>query len=76
VGSHRAAGGRALPKLEDLELEFGPAVEEEVQPVFGPLLAAPMSAGLKRVQFKSPWPDYFRAALPHHPLGRGRLVEV
>lgn len=64
------------PKLEELELEFGPAGAEEVEPLFGPLLAAPMSASLKRVKVKSPWPDYFRAALPRSPLGRGRIVEV
>ena len=63
------------PKLEELELEFGEA-GGEVEPVFGPLLAAPMSHGLKRVKVKSPWPDYFRAALPRSPLGRGRIVEV
>ncbi len=63
------------PKLEELELEFGPA-GGEAEPLFGPLLAAPMSACLKRVKVKSPWPDFFRAALPHAPLGRGRIVEV
>jgi hypothetical protein len=35
-----------------------------------------MSPFLKRVKVKSPWPDYFRAALPRTPLGRGRIVEV
>lgn len=64
------------PRLEELELEFGPAGAEEVEPLFGPLLAAPMSSRLKRVKVKSPWPDYFRAALPRSPLGRGRIVEV
>lgn len=63
------------PKLEELELEFGPA-GGEAEPLFGPLLAASMSACLKRVKVKSPWPDFFRAALPRTPLGRGRLVEV
>lgn len=63
------------PRLEELELEFGPA-GDEVEPLFGPLLAAPMSGALKRVKVKSPWPDFFRAALPRTPLGRGRIVEV
>jgi hypothetical protein len=63
------------PKLEELELEFGPA-GGEAEPLFGPLLAAPMSKRLKRVKVKSPWPDFFRAALPRTPLGRGRIVEV
>ena len=63
------------PKLEELELEFGPA-GGEAEPLFGPLLAAPMSSCLKRVKVKSPWPDFFRAALPRTPLGRGRIVEV
>lgn len=63
------------PKLEELELEFGPA-GGEAEPLFGPLLAAPMSQCLKRVRVKSPWPDFFRAALPRTPLGRGRIVEV
>ena len=63
------------PKLEELELEFGPA-GGEAEPLFGPLLAAPMSTKLKRVKVKSPWPDFFRAALPRTPLGRGRIVEV
>lgn len=63
------------PKLEELELEFGPA-GGEAEPLFGPLLAAPMSTSLKRVKVKSPWPDFFRAALPRTPLGRGRIVEV
>jgi len=63
------------PKLEELELEFGPA-GGEVDPVFGPLMAAPMSPCLKRVKVKSPWPEYFRAALPKSPLGMGRIVEV
>ena len=63
------------PKLEELELEFGPA-GGEAEPLFGPLLAAPMSTCLKRVKVKSPWPDFFRAALPRTPLGRGRIVEV
>ena len=64
------------PKLEELELEFGPAGAEEVEPLFGPLMNAPMSSRLKRVKVKSPWPDYFRAALPRKPLGQGRIVEV
>lgn len=64
------------PKLEELELEFGQGGAEEAEPLFGPLLAAPMSACLKRVKVKSPWPDFFRAALPRTKLGRGRLVEV
>lgn len=63
------------PKLEELELEFGEA-GGEAEPLFGPLLAAPMSQRLKRVRVKSPWPDFFRAALPRTPLGRGRIVEV
>ena len=63
------------PKLEELELEFGPA-GGEAEPLFGPLLAAPMSGCLKRVKVKSPWPDFFRAALPRTPLGKGRIVEV
>jgi hypothetical protein len=63
------------PKLEELELEFGPA-GGEAEPLFAPLLAAPMSACLKRVKVKSPWPGFFRPALPRSPLGRGRLVEV
>jgi uncharacterized protein (TIGR02996 family) len=63
------------PKLEELELEFREA-GGEVEPVFGPLLASPMSPFLRRVKVKSPWPDYFRAALPRTPLGRGRIVEV
>jgi hypothetical protein len=63
------------PKLEELELEFGEA-GGEAEPLFGPLLAAPMSKCLKRVRVKSPWPDFFRAALPRTPLGRGRIVEV
>ncbi len=64
------------PKLEALELEFGPAQPEEVEPLFGPLLDAPMSAVLKRVQVKSPWPEFFSAALPRSTLGRGRDVSV
>lgn len=65
------------PKLEELELEFGnPADDEEGKPLFGPLLEAPMSTRLKRVRVKSPWPDFFRAALTHKPLGAGRIVEV
>lgn len=64
------------PKLEELEVEFGPAGAEEAEPLFGPLLAAPMSSVLRRVQVRSPWPDFFRAALPRTPLGRGREVEV
>ena len=63
------------PRLEELEVEFGPA-GGEAEPLFGPLLAAPMSSCLKRVKVKSPWPDFFRAALPRTPLGRGRIVEV
>lgn len=63
------------PQLEELELEFGQA-GGEAEPLFGPLLAAPMSRSLKRVKVKSPWPDFFRAALPRSPLGRGRIVEV
>lgn len=64
------------PQLESLELEFGPAQPEEVEPLFGPLLDAPMSAVLKRVQVKSPWPEFFSAALPRSTLGRGRDVSV
>ena len=63
------------PKLEELELEFGPA-GQETEPLFSPLLAAPMSSCLKRVKVKSPWPDFFNAALPKSPLGRGRIFEV
>ncbi|HEY1088482.1 MAG TPA: hypothetical protein VGE37_12335 [Archangium sp.] len=63
------------PRLEELELEFGPA-GGEAEPIFGPLLNARMSESLKRVRVTSPWPDFFRAALPRSPLGRGRVVEV
>ena len=64
-----------LLNKRSLEVEFGPA-GGEAEPLFGPLLAAPMSSCLKRVKVKSPWPDFFRAALPRTPLGRGRIVEV
>lgn len=63
------------PKLQELELEFGPA-GGEAEPIFGPLLQARMSESLERVRVTSPWPDFFRAALPRSPLGRGRVVEV
>lgn len=64
------------PRLESLELEFGPAQPEEAEPLFGPLLDAPMSAVLKRVCVRSPWPEFFSAALPRSVLGRGREVSV
>jgi len=63
------------PKLEELELQFVPAPAES-EPVFAALLDAPMSDVLKRVKVKSPWPEFFRAALPRSPLGRGREIEV
>ncbi|MFZ5439558.1 MAG: hypothetical protein ACOZQL_06100 [Myxococcota bacterium] len=63
------------PRLEALELEFGPAPAES-EPVFADLLATSMSPALRRVRVKSPWPEFFRAALPRSPLGAGRLVEV
>ncbi len=63
------------PRLEVLELEFGPAPAEP-EPVFAALLSTPMSAALQRVRVKSPWPEFFRAALPRSPLGRGRVTEV
>lgn len=64
------------PRLESLELEFGLARPDEVEPLFGPLLDTAMSATLKRVRVKSPWPEFFSAALPRSPLGRGRDVSV
>lgn len=63
------------PKLETLELHFGPAPAES-EPVFAELLATRLSPALKRVQIRSPWPEFFRAALPRSPLGLGREVEV
>lgn len=63
------------PQLEELELQFGDA-HGEAEPLFGPLLAARMSPHLRRVRVKSPWPEFFGAALPRAPLGRGRVVEV
>jgi hypothetical protein len=63
------------PKLEVLELAFRPAPAES-EPVFAALLDAPMSDVLRRVSIKSPWPEFFRAALPRSPLGRGREIEV
>lgn len=64
------------PKLEVLELEFAPARPDEVEPLFGPLLDTTMSESLRRVTVKSPWPEFFAAALPRSPLGRGREVSV
>lgn len=63
------------PKLETLELHFGPAPAES-EPVFAELLATRMSPTLQRVRIHSPWPEFFRAALPRSPLGRGRLIET
>lgn len=67
--------GAYWPCLETLELEFGPAPAES-EPVFAALLSAPMSAALTRVKVKSPWPEFFRAALPRSPLGKGRVIET
>lgn len=64
------------PRLEVLELEFGAARPDEVEPLFGPLLDTRMSDSLRRVRVKSPWPEFFAAALPRSPLGRGREVSV
>ncbi len=61
------------PRLEELELEFGPAPAEP-EPVFAALLSAPMSPVLREVTVRSPWPEFFRAALPRSPLGRGRVT--
>lgn len=63
------------PKLRELTLVFD-ATPAEAEPVFGPLLDAPMSPVLERVVIQSPWPEFFRAALPRSPLGRGRHIEV
>lgn len=64
------------PKLEVLELEFGAARPDEIEPLFGPLLDTRMSESLRRVTVKSPWPEFFAAALPRSLLGRGREVSV
>ena len=64
------------PALRELELVFNAGEAEHSEPVFGALLASRMSAALERVVIESPWPEFFRAALPRSPLGRGRVIEV
>lgn len=63
------------PRLRELDLsfDFTPA---EAEPVFGALLAAKMSPALEVVRIKSPWPEFFAAALPRSPLGQGRRVST
>jgi hypothetical protein len=63
------------PKLEELDLVFA-HTPAEADPVFGALLEAPMSPVLQTVRIRSPWPEFFRAALPRSRLGRGRTVQV
>lgn len=63
------------PELEELDLSFD-LTPAEAEPVFGALLEAKMSQCLKRVRIHSPWPEFFKAALPRSPLGKGRVVEV
>lgn len=63
------------PDLEELNLSFD-LTPAEAEPVFGALLEAKMSQVLKRVRIHSPWPEFFKAALPRSPLGKGRVVEV
>lgn len=63
------------PELEELDLSFEPT-PAEAEPVFGALLEAKMSEQLQRVRIHSPWPEFFKAALPRSPLGKGRQVEV
>ncbi|MBL8909609.1 MAG: hypothetical protein JNM17_02790 [Archangium sp.] len=63
------------PELEELNLSFD-LTPAEAEPVFGALLEAKMSQTLKRVRIHSPWPEFFKAALPRSPLGKGRTVEV
>lgn len=67
--------GARWPRLRELTLVFD-HTPAEAEPVFGPLLEAPMSPVLERVVIQSPWPEFFRAALPRSPLGRGRRIEV
>lgn len=64
------------PKLEALELSFADARPDEIEPLFGPLLDSKMSESLQHVTVKSPWPEFFAAALPRSVLGRGREVAV
>ncbi|MFT3713380.1 MAG: hypothetical protein QM817_37465 [Archangium sp.] len=63
------------PKLEELDLVFA-HTPAEADPVFGALLEAQMSPALQTVRIRSPWPEFFRAALPRSRLGRGRTVQV
>lgn len=63
------------PKLEELTLSFD-LTPAEAEPVFGALLEAKMSDVLQRVCIRSPWPEFFKAALPRSPLGKGRQVLV
>lgn len=67
--------GAHWPKLEELDLVFA-HTPAEADPVFGALLEAPMSPVLQTVRIRSPWPEFFRAALPRSRLGRGRTVQV